>query len=939
MKNNALLRSRLGQAARRLWLIGSAAAVACGVTAAVAVALGGAWLDLVWELPPPGRIALLWLAAAAGLGLLVGLTWRTAGSSGSARLARRLDLAAESGGAILTGWELDGAIVAGCGRGPLSAGLGLLAVAEAAALARGAPLAKALPLRPLGRALAPLACCLAAVAVLDLAMPGLVRTEWRRFTQPWADVPPYSSLHFVVTPGDAKVLYGGELEIVARVEGGAVDRLELVLAGGDGSPTVLPMFSQSGDTWRAVLSKVTEPAVYHVRSYRARSTKYRIDLITVPQLESVRVQVVPPQYAGQASYVGPVPADGVKGLRGTKVTLWATSNRPLSGGRIAVTAAGSQREKTAAKSASETRSVPMRPLESGGQEVSGQFEIQGGGKFECRVIDSAGVASQQSFSAAVTMLDDQSPLIRILQPESNSLATPTAQVPVVVSAEDDCGIARIEVYRSLNSSRPLPAAVRLPVKWPHRHEEQITLPLAAFGLSPGDVIKLFGRVEDNDPAGSKGSESQVVSLRIIAQEEFDRMVRMRQGIEALTSKYHEAQRRLEALADEADGLRRKLKKLPPASPVAEETRRQMRQLQQLMRQEAEAIRKSAARRLPFDLDQRLSPELGKMARLTDEMADELEKLQKQIDLLNKDADQRLKTLANRLASGRGDYRGTMEAIEHLEAIFPLLVDQQRFTVLVLRQQDLAERMASLRGHDGEDKPALKARMRDLEEEQRQIRLALEELLGDIEDHATRLPDKPELRKLRQTAQRFVKDVRASGASAAMTAAEAALAEFAGTRGHDKAKEADAILQRFLKRCGGMGAGCQGALVFQPTLSRCLGNTVAQLLAAMGFGSGSGAGGYGAMGLYGDMGGMSGQGSGQFGDPGLHGGGRGAYHGGTPAGGANPDVFSAGDLRAVGAATAAGDAAVPVLYRRSVGQYFQRLSEELDDRGRMTPARK
>ena len=43
------------------------------------------------------------------------------------------------------------------------------------------------------------------------------------------------------------------------------------------------------------------------------------------------------------------------------------------------------------------------------------------------------------------------------------------------------------------------------------------------------------------------------------------------------------------------------------------------------------------------------------------------------------------------------------------------------------QQDLAERLASLKGHDGEDNPALKARMRDLEQEQKQIRDALAKL--------------------------------------------------------------------------------------------------------------------------------------------------------------------------------------------------------------------
>ena len=66
----------------------------------------------------------------------------------------------------------------------------------------------------------------------------------------------------------------------------------------------------------------------------------------------------------------------------------------------------------------------------------------------------------------------------------------------------------------------------------------------------------------------------------------------------------------------------------------------------------------------------------------------------------------------------------MEPMELLEVVFPLLVDQQRFVVLAMRQEDLAQRMAALKGHDGEDDPALKTRMRDLEHEQRQIRREL-----------------------------------------------------------------------------------------------------------------------------------------------------------------------------------------------------------------------
>ena len=70
-------------------------------------------------------------------------------------------------------------------------------------------------------------------------------------------------------------------------------------------------------------------------------------------------------------------------------------------------------------------------------------------------------------------------------------------------------------------------------------------------------------------------------------------------------------------------------------------------------------------------------------------------------------------------------------------------------MLVLWQQDLAERLASLKGHDGEDNPALKARMRDLEQEQRQIRDALASFSTTSRSTSTSCPTSPKLKKLRR----------------------------------------------------------------------------------------------------------------------------------------------------------------------------------------------
>ena len=46
------------------------------------------------------------------------------------------------------------------------------------------------------------------------------------------------------------------------------------------------------------------------------------------------------------------------------------------------------------------KSIPMQPSAGGEQEVAGSFTIAGDGKFECRVIDEEGQASQQIVLAA-----------------------------------------------------------------------------------------------------------------------------------------------------------------------------------------------------------------------------------------------------------------------------------------------------------------------------------------------------------------------------------------------------------------------------------------------------------------------------------------------------------------------------------------------------------
>jgi hypothetical protein len=297
----------------------------------------------------------------------------------------------------------------------------------------------------------------------------------------------------------------------------------------------------------------------------------------------------------------------------------------------------------------------------------------------------------------------------------------------------------------------------------------------------------------------------------------------------------------------------------------------------------------------------------------------------------------LKKLAEKLGAERQKFdEGVTKPLDHFAKVFPLLEDQARFIELVAAQKDLAERLAAVKGKDQVDDPALKARMRDLEREQLRLRESLLELLDQIEAHAKQLPDEPDFNKLAGDAIGFAIEVRASNVEGVMIQAETALAEFSGTKGHEKAVDAARILDEFVKKCEGIGEAGSACLSFQPTLSQCLGDTIAQMLADAGLGSGQ-QGGFGQgqgngyssrrgsrnVGIYGGMpgrtpqaGGSGGQGkegqtgSGQFGsrnqanDPGLV------------------------EANSAGGASGAAQGAAPLRYRQRVGEYIQRINEEV-----------
>lgn len=912
------LRDSLQQLRRRVLSLAAGRGITLGLAAGVALLIVAVWVDLVLDLSGWGRLLADVAGAATTVLVFAGLLMAGAKGGRLSQLARRMDAVAGCRGQILTGWDLQGQADP---QAELTQGLSQLAVDRAAVLAGRVSPAAVAPAGRLCRTASSLLGLLIVLGVAAVTMPRLMRTQWLRFADPFGDHPPYSPIVFRVEPGNTQVVYGSGLDISVTAEGGIVDRVDLVLQNpSDRNVETLPMFPEPDGRWRTAVTNVTQSRQYFVRSGRSRSSRYDIGVITVPRLEEVRFKVTPPAYTNRPPYEGPLPQGGLAGLPGTCVQLWIRSNRPLSGGSADLTVN------------KQVEPIHLQPLAEDNKQVTGTFEIRQAGRLRARLADAAGQASNDEFVAPVALLADQRPFIRILQPPATSFATPSAALPVRISAEDDYGISRQELYRSLNDSRSLPALLPLVSPPPVRTYETVELPLARYGLQPGDVVSLYGRVEDNDPAGAKGSESPIVTVHIVSQEQFERMLRARQGLEVLQSKYEQAHRRLETIAQQIEQLQKQLDQQSPDSPLSQALRDKIRSLADDLRKQAQEIRDAAQHELPYDVDKNFSRHLEDLARSLEQTADQFDSLAANQQMSTSTARKQLSRLA--AACKGGQQRFDEEArlpIEYLAKIYPLIEDQARFVDLYQQQRALAERLASLKAVNGQDDPAAKARMRDMESEQQQLRQQLSDLLEQIDQHVAQLPGDKQLDVLRQTASEFAEAVRASKADEAMTQAQSGLAEFNGTQGYANALQAADILEKFIAKCKETAGQGQMCLRFQPKLAAGLGDTVAQLLGDEGFGQGGTGSGDGYsmrrssltnVGLYGSLPGLVGPARSGLGtDPAT----------GMPLAGAGspadrPQSLEV-DAAARNRATGSGDPAIPLQYRQRVGEYFKQIAEE------------
>ncbi len=482
------------------------------------------------------------------------------------------------------------------------------------------------------------AAVLAVITGLFMANRDAVRTIAARLLHSGEDIPPWSPLVFEVTPKEPKAVYGSDAELEVKITGGAVSEGVVLLTrvDTDAEPAQAGAFAMGGGRFGQKLQRVVQPVQIAFAVGNARSKWMKVDVMRQPRFESVMIKIIPPAYTKlPAKEFAPGTGDLVA-VAGSTVEAHITSNRPLSGGLITI---------TPPRSISREKPDSIRQTAHGERAITLRWKVKSPALVRIDLTDITGAASAQPVELEQKLLPDNPPEVALNSPRNLVFATPESEVPVDLEAQDDFGIARVDLVRKLagfrDRSRTLAEDA---VETTFMSGEKMSM--AALGVSPGQTLEFYGQAHDHNPTLMGIGSSPVGRVQIISHDEYASMVRARttmqefqehfaalsQAVEAVRDALDKAAKGEPGAAAKAQAEMQKAEKLAEAmsknfvafeaeKPIAEEAKKiadLMKQSQQQLADAGAAGAQAAAKKL---LDQ-----MGGAAQAADKLKEEGEDL-------------------------------------------------------------------------------------------------------------------------------------------------------------------------------------------------------------------------------------------------------------------------------------------------------------------------
>ena len=462
---------RLLNAIRRRWLLAAALQVCARVFGAAAlVVIAGALVDRVLH-PLDGAALLVSLIVAALVPAAAALfVWPFRRRPDDARVARFVEERCP---------ELEDTIVSAvdASRRPLDRGsFASLVIDGAIARLRALDLRRVIePARLRGAALQAAVSGAALVLAFAGARPLFLRAVEFARLQYWPN-----SIAVAVDPGDARVVAGRPLTIVAKLAArtGTLTRVapSLTLVA-NGQSRTLPM-TPAGDRYEVRINAVDRSFTYRVEAGAAKSRGYVVTAVFPPRVRRIDLRYEYPAFTGLRSRTEENGGD-IYGPAGTRVRVRVQTDKPITAGRLAM--------------AESNPPVSLARVDDRTWETT--LTLDDDAAYRVALADADGLRSEGT-EYFIRLMDDRPPEVHVLRPAGDQQITPLEEVTIEARADDDYGIASFDMVYGVAGGREHVVPFTSIGGTDTARIGSRLVAAEDLGVKPGDVITYYARARD-----------------------------------------------------------------------------------------------------------------------------------------------------------------------------------------------------------------------------------------------------------------------------------------------------------------------------------------------------------------------------------------------------------------------------------------------------------
>ena len=516
------------------------------------------------------------------------------------------------------------------------------------------------------------------VLAFMIAAPGPFFSATNRITTPGTVFERPAPYSIQVSPGDAELIIGNDLEVSISMTGllpEQVPVLETILEGEFRSRFV-NLADDSTGSLKHVFQNVRQAFQYRVAGKEVVTRWYSVLILERPLVQQLSLRLIFPRYTRISTRVLDVNVGDFAALRGSTVEV-----------NISVSGAETHRAWLHFDSG--------RVVEMGvdGTRIKGAFQVRESDSYRVILEGQDEILNLNPILYRVESLADAPPSASLLAPASLVDLTEDMLVPLLAHITDDIGFNRLTLFYRLSESRfgnisEEFSSLSIDIPNHYQLDQDVAYSWAIKDVTvldpvPGDIIDYFLEVFDNDTiSGFKSAQTRIYQLR---------MPSLAEQYKRLDASQNDTQASIEDLLDRANEAREQfeeLKKELLQNPEADfHDERLLEQLQQRQEDLEESVDQIA------DQMDRLSEQMEANDLVSDETLNMFEELKEVVDeIRTPELMDALKQLQNALENmNLNEMQDALEKFEFSEEMYQKRLERtldlfKKFRV----QQDLEE---------------------------------------------------------------------------------------------------------------------------------------------------------------------------------------------------------------------------------------------------------